>query len=202
MATNYKERAGVIIHSSAAASGLIAGTLATVPVFGPLGIIFGLDTPAISAISVGMVVALSKMFGRSYTRSAVAASVTQMMGFVFGVSLMRGVVGIAPVVGSAINAGYIFTVTEILGWTTFLIFEEGKDITRLSEKSLRSYVMKGRKKADQERSKRKKLFANLPPHVRVQYDHLTKKLADETISDDERQALMQEIEHLITPYKV
>lgn len=200
MATSYKERAGIIIHSSSAAAALLAGTVATVPVFGPLGIIFGLDTPAITGISVGMVVALGKLFGRKYTTSAVVVSVTQLTGFVFGVSLMRGVIGIVPAVGSFINAGLIFTVTEIVGWTTFLVFEDGKDITNLDQKGLRAYILKGKKRAEQEKRKRKNLMSSLPPHVRLHYDHLTRKLTSEKLEESERLAILEEIETLISPY--
>jgi uncharacterized protein (DUF697 family) len=201
MATQLKERAGVIIHSCSAASALLVGTVATVPVFGPLGIIFGLDYPALTAISIGMVVSLGKLFGRNYTTGAVMAAVTQLTGFVFGVSLMRGVVGIVPVVGAAINAGLVFTVTEILGWTTFLIFEEGRDITKMNKSKLKSYVKKGKKRAEQERLTREALFAKLPPHVKAQYDYLTKKLANEKATDQERQVILNEIDQLLAPYK-
>lgn len=201
VATSYKERAGIIIHSCAAASALWAGSVATVPVFGPLGIIFGVDYPALIAITVGMMIALGKMFGHNYTRGAVIGTATQLLGFVFGMSLLRGVIGIVPVVGAAINAGLVFTVTEILGWTTYLIFEEGKDITKLGKRHLKSYVIKGRKRAEAERTRRENLLEQFPPHIKSQYDYLTKKLANEKTSDSERQAILQEIERLIDPYK-
>jgi uncharacterized protein (DUF697 family) len=200
MAVSYKERAGIIIHSCSAASALWAGTIATIPVFGPVGIIFGLDTPALTAIAIGMVVALGRLFGRDYTRGTVMVTVTQLVGFVFGVSLLRGLIGVVPVVGSFINAGTIFMVTEIVGWTTFLIFEDGKDITRLDERGLRSYIFRGKKRAQEERDRQKSLFNGIPPHVRLQYEHLTRKLASDKTSDEERLAALEQIEKLVAPY--
>lgn len=168
--------------------------------FGPLGIIFGLDSPVITAISVGMVISLAKMFGRDYATGAILVTVTQLIGFILGVSLIRGIIGIIPVMGGAINAGMIFTVTEVVGWTTFLILEEGKDITKVDKKSFRDYIFRGKKRADEERQKRIGFLATLPPHIRLQYDHLIGKLASPKTSDVERHATLQEIERLIEPY--
>jgi len=58
-------KVNVNIHSLAATSA-VAGVWASIPVVGPLRIVFGLDTFFLTPLTVGMVIYIGKLFGHSY----------------------------------------------------------------------------------------------------------------------------------------
>jgi hypothetical protein len=172
MATEaQKTSAHIIIHSSAIAAATWSGASAILP-----GVSVVTDTAGGTIIAVAMTYAL-------------------------GMIVLKGFFSFIPVFGSLTNATISFGLTEAIGWSLFLIFDEGKDLGALSKEEIASFLQRGKTFADQ--VKKSGEFAwidELPPHIKAQYDYLTKRLGDKNLSPEERQATLKEIEDLIAPY--
>jgi uncharacterized protein (DUF697 family) len=184
------------IHASATAAAIVAGAAATVPIIGPMAT----GNVILTAITAGMVIAIGEQFGHDFETGAILGVAGQILGITLGATLIRTVLSIIPGIGTVSNAAVTFGVTESIGWAAYLIFKEGKDITALSQDELRSYVDRGGEYAAKAKTELSWLD-NLPPHVKAQYDYLTKKLSGTDLSDKDRESVFQEIEELIKPYK-
>jgi uncharacterized protein (DUF697 family) len=197
MATDaQKTSAHIIIHSSAIAAATWSGASAILP-----GVALVTDTAGGTIIAVAMTYALGNVFNRKLVESSIMAFFSWVIGREVGMIVLKGVFSFIPIFGSLTNATISFGLTEAIGWSLFLIFDEGKDLGTLSKEEIASFLQRGKSFADQ--VKKSGEFAwidELPPHVKAQYDYLTKKLGDRNISPEERQATLKEIEDLIAPY--
>ncbi len=186
----------LIVHASATASAIVAGTAANIPVIGPMAA----GTVLLTGITATMVIAIGDLFGYSFETGAIVGLAGQILGMTFGASVVKTALSIIPGVGAVSNAVVTFGVTESIGWAAYLIFRDGKNITALSQAELKSYMDKGGAYAAQAKSEIAWLDA-LPPHIKAQYDYLTRKLTNPDLGDNERRGVLQEIEDLIKPYK-
>jgi uncharacterized protein (DUF697 family) len=93
-------KANIAIHTCAATSAVAAGAWASIPVVGPLGIVFGLDTFFLTPLTIGMVVYIGKLHGHSYKYSSLMAGVGQVVGMVLGINIARAIASIFTGVGT------------------------------------------------------------------------------------------------------
>jgi uncharacterized protein (DUF697 family) len=197
MATEaQKTSAHIIIHSSAIAAATWSGASAILP-----GVSVVTDTAGGTIIAVAMTYALGNVFKRKLVESSIMAFFSWVIGREMGMIVLKGVFSFLPVFGSLTNATISFGLTEGIGWSLFLIFDEGKDLGTLTKEEIASFLQRGKSFAEQ--VKKSGEFAwidELPPHIKAQYDYLTKKLGDRNLSPEERQATLKEIEDLIAPY--
>jgi uncharacterized protein (DUF697 family) len=197
MATEaQKTSAHIVIHSSAIAAATWSGASAILP-----GVSVITDTAGGTIIAVAMTYALGNLFNRKLVESSIMAFFSWVIGREMGMIVLKGVFSFVPIFGSLTNATISFGLTEAIGWSLFLIFDEGKDLGTLSKEEIASFLQRGKSFADQ--VKKSGEFAwidELPPHIKAQYDYLTKKLGDKNLSPEERQATLKEIEDLIAPY--
>ena len=197
MATDaQKTSAQIIIHSSAIAAATWSGASAILP-----GVSVITDTAGGTVITIAMAYALSNVFSRKLDDAAITTFVSVVIGRGLGMIVLKGFFSFIPILGSATNATISFGLTEAIGWSLFLIFESGRDLGSLSKEEIALFLQRGKSYADQ--VKKSGEFAwidELPPHIKAQYDYLTKKLGDRTLSNEERQATLKEIEELIAPY--
>jgi uncharacterized protein (DUF697 family) len=197
MATEaQKTSAHIIIHSSAIAAATWSGASAILP-----GVSVLTDTAGGTIIAVAMTYALGNVFKRKLMESSVMAFFSWVVGREMGMIVLKGVFSFIPIFGSLTNATISFGLTEAIGWGLFLVFDEGKDLGALSKQEIAGFLERGKSFAEQ--IKKSGEFAwidELPPHIKAQYDYLTKKLGDRNLSTEERQATLKEIEDLIAPY--
>lgn len=120
-----KQRANKIIHGAAASSASTSAALAQ-------GATLGADTPIITAIAVGMVIALGELFGKSLEKSTAIAILGQTAGASIGVAGAKAVLGWFPGIGNIANATISFTYLEALGWSIYKYFEKQEKKSPLS----------------------------------------------------------------------
>ena len=185
-----KQKAAIIIHSAASAASLLAGLLAQ-------GATFGADTPFLTVITIGMIVALGTLFDKKITKTAATAVISQNFGAFAGVALAKAILGWIPILGNFANASITFGLHEATGWACYLIFEDNRDISKLSEDEFKRYKIR----AENMEKPNTSWIKTLPSHIKIQYDSLVRKLADKNVSDDERQGILKEIEKLTEPYR-
>lgn len=193
--SDKKDKAAIIIHSSASASAVAAAAIATMPVVGPAA----LEFPILTAITVGMVVVLSRLYGYDPDREKLAAIVSVVLGTATGSVIALVLFSLIPGVGSGINAAVTFAITETIGWGFFRILEEGKDPIALSLSEQKEIYSRGKSERTKELEEMKWL-TNLPSDVKDKYDQLIKELS-KTKQESELDRLQNEIMELLTPYK-
>ena len=188
--------AHLIIHASSTAAAIVAGAAASIPIIGPMAA----GSVVLTGITAGMVIAVGDLYGYSFHTGAILGLAGQILGMTFGAGLLKTALSLIPGVGTVSNAVVTFGVTESIGWGAYLIFREGKDITLLGQEELKGYMDQGKAYAANAKTE----FAwldHLPPHVKAQYDYLTRKLTNADLSDADRKQVLGEIEELIKAYK-
>lgn len=197
MPLNTKSKGHVIIHSFAVGAATWSALTAWIPVVGPgLG-----DTAGLTAITIAMTYSLAGLFNKKLEEGSMWAFGAVVVGTVFGTSLLKASISLVPILGSAVNATITFALHEATGWALYLIFEEGKDPTKLSKKELKDYIKKGKEKAKQERDEYEEMTKNLTPEEKVHLEKLQKSLGDKEITEEKRNAILKEIEDIIANSK-
>ncbi|KWT90912.1 hypothetical protein [Candidatus Magnetominusculus xianensis] len=110
-----EKRAKMIIHGASVASAATAGALAQ-------GATLGLDTPFLTVITVGMVIALGELFDQKTNKSTALAILGQAAGAGVGVAGAKALLGWFPGIGNLANAIITTIYTEGLGWWVYKYF--------------------------------------------------------------------------------
>ncbi len=116
-----RNQAQFIIHAAAAAS---AGTAAVLSKKSLLGAFLKADTPALTAIAIGMVIALGRLFDQDIGSSAAITLLSKYLKSGAGMAGAKSLVGWIPLLGNAANAAITFGFMETLGWKLYDYFEK------------------------------------------------------------------------------
>ncbi|WP_237396954.1 hypothetical protein [Okeania sp. KiyG1] len=114
----------VIIHTASGSAAAASGALAQ-------GAAFGLDTPVLITIHIGMIIQLGEVFGRKLNKSTAAALLGSSVGVGIGAFGVKAILGFIPFAGNLVNATVSFGYTELLGWTFVKLFKNDEDIPLL-----------------------------------------------------------------------
>lgn len=106
-----------MIHGAAVAASAASGGLAQ-------GALLGLDTPILTAIYIGLVQKLGKIFNQEITDEDGMAVLAAFGGFGLGVFGVKAVLGFLPGIGNLANAAISAATTEAIGWYCFNYFDE------------------------------------------------------------------------------
>ncbi|MGA9097616.1 MAG: hypothetical protein WB392_01645 [Methanotrichaceae archaeon] len=116
-----RNQAKFIIHAAAAAS---AGTAAVLSKKSLFGAFLKADTPILTAIAVGMVIALGKLFDPDMGSSTAVTLLSKYIGSGAEIAGAKSLVGWIPLIGNAANATITFGFMETLGWKIYSHFDE------------------------------------------------------------------------------
>ncbi|MDR1367083.1 MAG: hypothetical protein LBJ13_04250 [Puniceicoccales bacterium] len=119
MTDNEKSKCHAIIHSASVAAGAAGAGLAQIP---------GSDNAVITPIQVGMILGLSRIFGKSLTEGAalsfLAETVATMLGRTVARTITQLLIGWIPGIGNTVNATTAAGFTEAMGWVVANQFDE------------------------------------------------------------------------------
>jgi len=116
-----RSQAKLIIHAAAAAS---AGTSAVLSKKSLLGAFLKADTPVLTAIAIGMVVALGKIFDQDTNSATAVTLLSKYIRSGAEIAGAKSLVGWIPFIGNAANATITFGFMEALGWKIYSHFDE------------------------------------------------------------------------------
>ncbi|MEA5414508.1 hypothetical protein [Synechococcus sp. BA-132 BA5] len=185
---NKALKANIMIHACAAASAVAAGAWASIPIVGPIGIIFGADTLFLTPLTIGMVVYIARLHGQSLKEAEISAGLGQVFAMILGVNAARALSAIFPGVGTTINAVIAFSLQETVGWGAYLLLERGGDI-----KDLHKFIgsnkatiekMKEMQKAEAERIQL--AISSLPADRKAEYEVLKSRFSQKNLSSSEK----------------
>lgn len=116
-----RDQAKIIIHAAAAAS---AGTAAVLSKKSILGAFLKADTPVLTAIAIGMVIALGKLFDQDISSASAITLLSKYIGAGASMAGAKSLVGWIPLLGNAANATITFGFMEALGWKIYSYFDK------------------------------------------------------------------------------
>lgn len=125
MTSEQEKLCHTIIHTASAAAGAVGAGLAQIPLS---------DKAIIAPIQLTMTVALGKVFGLEFTKSAAKAAIASTAGVSVGRTASQLAIGWLPIAGNVINAGTAVTLTEAIGW--MLAEDFANQASRLKTKTL------------------------------------------------------------------
>ncbi|MFV9507429.1 MAG: hypothetical protein AB4911_22990 [Oscillochloridaceae bacterium umkhey_bin13] len=185
-----RNQAAIIIHASATGAAALSGVMANIAMFGA-------DIPFLAAINITMILSLGKLFGQKLERKALTTVGLQLLAMSAGPLVAKGLLGIVPGLGNLINAGVAFTITEGIGWTAFMIFDSGNDITKMKKPDLEGIY---KKRNTIEKPDINKLRNAMSPEDRARYEYLQSQVNNKSISDEERQGYLDELGRIAKKY--
>lgn len=121
MSEERRRNARLIIRAAAAASAGVAAVLSKRSI---LGALLKADTPVLTAIAVGMVMALGRLFNQNVGSSEAIAILSKYIGSGLGIAGAKSIVGWIPILGNAANATLTFGFMEALGWQIYDHFDQ------------------------------------------------------------------------------
>ncbi len=117
MTDSQKKKCHAIIHTASASATAIGAGLANLPFA---------DSVPLTAIQLGMIISLGKVFGVRLEESAGKAILSDILGSQIGKIAAKTLAGMIPVAGNFINASIAGTITETIGWTAAKQFDRGE----------------------------------------------------------------------------
>lgn len=199
---DYEERARTIIHGYAAAASHWVANVSRIPIVGNFGVMFGSDLHPVSALTTAMIIDLAKMFDRGYVKQIMLVPTTHFVGTYLGVALIRSVISFIPVAGSVINANLVLQVTEVMGWTSYLIFQSETNVLKSKDKKkFHPFILRGIDRAEKEMGLRKRVLEQLTSAQQAELDELAKKLY-KNVAPASRRNILDSIEELVGSWRI
>lgn len=180
-----------IIHGFAAAHAVTAFFLAQTMIG---------DEAALTFLTIAMILAITRVNGKPWFVGDGLRLIGTMAGFYLGTRGAMMLVKWIPGIGNVANAITTTAVTELLGWSTYLLVREGKKPSDLSEseaKELKERASEMRKVSRE----MDKIVARMSSDDKSRYDKLIKELKNRDISEKRIQEVNTELDKLNLKYK-
>jgi uncharacterized protein (DUF697 family) len=188
---NRARLTAVIIHGFALAQGAAAAGLAQTLVG---------DEAALTALTVAMIMAVSRVNGRDWGVGEGLALIGAMAGFYLA---SRGAVFLVkwiPLLGNVANAVTSMAVAEVLGWATYLLVRENRRPGDLAEGEAREIYRRARELRGRMKDEAERLVEAMSPEDRAHYDRLIRRLKVRDLPEREREAALAELDGLVVKY--
>lgn len=157
------------------------------------------DEVALTSLTVGMVISISRVNGQDWGVSEGLALIGTMAGYYLGSRGLVFLVKWIPGIGNAANAATTFAVTELLGWTTYLLVKRGKNPRDISKEEAANL----KEEATELRKKMKHMEARLDAMSsddKKNYKSIINKLKKKSITEERREELLAELSSLLENY--
>ena len=196
MAVDNKKLTGIMIHGFAVAHAGTAFALAQTVVG---------DTAALTGLTIAMIVSISMVNGANWSISKGFAFLGVYAGTYFGTMGAVTLIKWIPGLGNVANAAVSFTLTEVMGWATYLIIKQSSDPKNIDPKSLSKEeikkimeIAKGMQKAETEEMKR--LYDSMEPEEKAEFGSIMKQLKNRELPEETRKYLIGRIETISSKY--
>ncbi len=177
--TYERKSTGFIIHGFAVAHAATAAVLAQT--------VIG-DVAALTGLTIAMIICISRLHGKPLSVAGAFAYLSTFVGSIMGTYGALCLIKWIPAIGNIANAATTFAVTELIGWVVYLLVKEEKDPSTLDENSKKDILNRAKKISNEEKDSSKKLYENMTPEDKQDFDKImkilqTKNLPDEIVND-------------------
>lgn len=190
--SNFEKRlTGFIIHGFAVAHAGAAALLAQTLVG---------DEAALTILTVAMILSIARVNNRSWG----VADALSVIGVLAGTYLgSRGAVFLVkwiPGIGNAANALTTFGVTELLGWTAYLLIREDKKPEALSSEDKENLRKRAEKLKSEQHDESKRLYENMTDKDKKEYEQIMKQLKNKDLPEETIDYLTQRLTEIARKY--
>ena len=189
MALSKKGKARLIIGTFASLAAAWSAVTAIIPIIGPLLA----DTAGLTLLTIGMAYSLAVLYDKSLDSASLAAFASVAIGFIAGQLALKMGASLIPIFSSYFNASVTFVLHGAIGWGLCEIFEKGKVPGDFSKEELKQIFRSNKDKAKEEKERYEKAMNALPSDGTRKVKSLRRKLCDRNLSNEERDAIVEQI---------
>lgn len=142
------------------------------------------DEATLTALTVAMILSIARANKKSWDIGDALSVIGVLAGSYLGTRGALFLVKWIPGIGNAANAVTTFSVTELIGWTTYLLVQDGKKPTTLSKEEKKSLKKEAMNLRDAEREEGKRLFEKMSLEDKEEYDSIMKQLRTPDLPND------------------
>ena len=187
MEDEKKRMTGMLIHSYAAVHAFTAGLLAQTMIG---------DELALTALTVAMILSISKMNGADWDSAKALKAMGVFLGEYIGVRGASMLMKWIPIIGNAANAAAMFGATEIMGWTAYALMKNHIDPAFMSDTEREDIRNAGKRLYNENSSESKRDYENLSPEKKKELQKMIQKL-EKNMPDAEREELLEKLNEII-----
>lgn len=184
-----------MINSAMVISAVAMTEASTAAFLGPATLIG--DEAAITAMTAGMIVALSRIHDKPLTMDDAVKWLVPNMGIFIASRAFAMSIKWIPIAGAVANASITFAATQVIGWTVYLIFKDDKDLKDVGAKEVKVYKDKAEK---MKKPDVHKWASKMPEDKKAEYEGLVDKLKSPVLSEEERKTITKKMQDLVSPY--
>lgn len=186
----------VIIHSFATAHAITAASLAQTMVG---------DEAALTALTVGMIIALSKLYNAPMSWGSALSFFGVFAGFYLGTRGATCLVKWIPAIGNTANALSTIFTTEIIGWATVYLLSRGRDLTTVSKDEADEIIREGKELRKKNAAEKKRINDIINKRMtsgeKALYHSIMDQLKEKDLSDQQRDELVRKLDELFKKYE-
>lgn len=186
-----KKLTGFIIHGFAVAHAAAAALLSQTLVG---------DEAVLTALTISMIVCIARANNKSWGAGDALSVIGVLAGWYLGTRGAIFLVKWIPAVGNAANAITTFGVTELLGWTTYILVKENKNPKNLTPAEKEQIKKRAEELKKTEHDESKRLYENMSSQDKEEYDEIMKQLRNKDLPDDTIQYLTKRLENIAKKY--
>lgn len=190
--SNFEKRlTGFIIHGFAVTHAGTAALLSQTLVG---------DEAVLTFLTVAMIICIARANNRSWGVADALAVIGVLAGTYLGTRGAVFLVKWIPGIGNAANAVTTFGVTELLGWTAYLLIKEDKKPEELSSKEKEELKKKAEKLKKEQHDESKRLYEKMTDKDKNEYEQIMKQLKNKDLPEDTISYLTQRLEEIARKY--
>lgn len=190
--SDYEKRlTGFIIHGFAVAHTAAAALLSQTMVG---------DEAVLTALTISMIVCIARANNRSWGAGEALSVIGVLAGWYLGTRGALFLIKWIPAIGNTANAVTTFGVTELLGWTTYILVKEGKNPKDLTSSEKEAIKKKAEQLKEEEHDKSKRLYEQMSSQDKEEYNEIMKQLRNKDLPDSTIQYLTKRLETIAKKY--
>lgn len=186
----------VIIHSFATAHAIAAASLAQTMVG---------DEATLTALTIGMIIALSKLYNAPMSWGGALTFFSVFAGFYLGTRGATCLIKWVPGIGNTANALSTIFTTEIIGWATVYLLSRGRDLTTVSKDEADEIIREGKELRKKNEAEKKRINDIINKRMtsgeKALYHSIMDKLKEKNLSDQQRDELVKKLDELFKKYE-
>lgn len=189
--TFAKRVTGIIIHGFAAAHAVAAAALSQT--------VAG-DDAVLTLLTTSMIISITLVNDRKKNVGAGLAIAGCLAGFFLGTRGALFIIKWIPFAGNAANSITTMIVTEILGWTTYVIVKENVNVKNMKFKDKLKYLQRGYTTQKSEKDISEKLYNSMSSEDKAEVNQIIREMGKKDLPDSTFELLNKRLETIIRQY--
>lgn len=160
--------------------------------------------PFLTPMTISMVVIIADLCGKGANTKSALKVMAQFLGFILGCSIAEFIVGLFPFAGNFANCIATGIVTEILGFTTYIVLRDdiSEKLSFWQKISLLRLALRMKKSNQEFLNQLKRARKSMTTEIRAKYDACMKIITNKDAAVSQRQEAIHTANELLKPYGI